>query len=118
MSRKGLPFIAGVVCLAFASVALGAPTSDTTFKMRDLGARVQYSGKVTSDPAKQKCIEDRRVEVFHRGVRIVRTLTDAQGRWKKKGPKPPKGDDVTVVVAEVRRGDKVICEEASVTKPF
>ena len=117
--RKGLSFAVAAACLVLASVALAAgATTATTFKMKDRGDSVEYSGKVTADPPKTICIDGRRVEVFHRGVKIATTLTDSNGSWKVDGPRPPKGDEVTVVVKKVKRKGKTKCKSASVTDVF
>ncbi len=106
-------------CLVLASVALAAAaTTSTTFKMKDKGVNVEYSGKVTADPPKTICVAQRRVEVFHRGIKIATTLTETNGTWKVDGPRPPDGDDVTVIVKKVKRKGKTRCKSASVTAPF
>jgi hypothetical protein len=103
--------------LAVGAVAYAAADTDTTFKMEAKSpTTVEYSGKVTSDSS--RCIKGRRVNVIHRGVRIASTTTDADGKWKVIGPRPPKGDDVTAKVKPKRKRGKTICKGTSVKKEF
>jgi hypothetical protein len=117
--RKGLLLAIAAACLVSASVALAAPAvSNTTLKMKDRGTGVEYSGKVTADPPKTICIAQRRIEVFHAGVRIATTLTEENGSWKVEGPRPPVGDEVTVIAKKVKRKGKTKCKTASVTEVY
>jgi hypothetical protein len=117
--KKGLLFAALGACLVLASIAMAAAaTTGTTFKMKDRGDFVEYSGKVTSDPSKTLCISGRRVQVFHQGIQIAETVSDANGNWKVDGPRPPVGDDVGVFIKKVKRHGKTRCKPASVTSPF
>lgn len=106
-----------VASLAFSSVALATGSTKTTFKMEDQGSYVKYSGQVSSNS--DKCIGGRIVKVFHKGVKIAETKTNAEGRWSVIGPKPPDGDEVTVKVAKKRNSrGKVICAGDRVTRVF
>lgn len=117
--RKGLSFAVAAACLVLASVALAAAANTaTTLKMKDRGDSVEYSGKVTSDPSKPLCISGRKVQVFHQGILIAETVTESNGSWKVAGPRPPKGDEVTVIVKKVKRKGKTRCRSASVTDVF
>jgi hypothetical protein len=117
--RKGLLCAVAAACVVSASVALAAAANTaTTFKMKDRGDSVEYSGKVTSDPSKPLCISGRKVQVYHRGILIAETVTESNGNWEVAGPRPPEGDEVTVIVKKVKRKGKTRCRSASVTEVF
>lgn len=116
MKGKALMIAVAVVAVSAASVGVAVAKevdTDTTFKMKDLGTKVEYSGKVSAD--KDKCVKRRRVEIFHRGVKIAETTTDEDGNWKKTGRRPPEGDEVTAKVKKKRRRG---CKGVEVTKTF
>jgi hypothetical protein len=119
MRVKGLlVVVVAVMSLALAGVALAAKAdTDTTFKMKAKSpTKVEYSGKVTSDPNRARCVKGRVVSIFHNDVEIARTETDENGEWKVKGPRPPEGDVVSAYVHPVpgRRG----CKDVEVAKRF
>jgi hypothetical protein len=120
MRVKGLLVVAALAAsLAVASVALAAAArTDTSFKMKDRGDHVEYSGKVTSDPPRQTCIAGRKVKIFHRGILIAETRTDSNGSWAVDGPRPPEGDEVTAKVVKKKKGGRTICRGKSVTDVF
>jgi hypothetical protein len=78
--------------------------------------KVEYSGKVTSDPDRRKCVKGRVVTIIHNGVEIEETETDEDGKWSVKGARPPDGDVVTAYVHPEpgRRG----CKDVEVRKRF
>ena len=108
--------LALVTSLAVGGVALATPSTKTTFAMDDQGPYVEYSGKVTSSSG--RCVADRAVKIFHAGVLIAQTTTNANGTWSVIGPKPPDGDNVTVKVKPKKRDGVVLCKGTSVTKAF
>jgi hypothetical protein len=119
MRLKGLLVVVPVaVSLALAGVALAAKAdTDTTFKMKAKSpTKVEYSGKVTSDPDRRKCVKGRVVTIIHNGVEIAETETDEDGKWSVKGPRPPSGDVVTAYVHPEpgRKG----CKDVEVSKRF
>jgi hypothetical protein len=119
MRIKGVLFVAAIVAsLAVADVAVAAKAdTDTTFKAKPISrTKAEYSGKVTSDPNRRRCVKGRVVSIFHNDIEIARTETDEDGKWKVKGPRPPRGDVVTAYVHEVpgRRG----CKDVAVDKVF
>ncbi len=107
-----------VASLALEGAALAAPETDTTFRMEDKGNYVEYKGTVTSDPVRQRCIRNRAIRIYHDGILIASTTTDADGKWKVNGPRPPNGDEVTVEVRKKRKRGKTICQGTEVTKTF
>jgi hypothetical protein len=118
MQGKGLLVVAAIVAsLAIASVALAATSTDTTFKMKATDGEVEYSGKVTSHPRRARCIEGRKVKIFHRGILIAETETNKDGEWKVDGPRPPVGDNVTAEVTKKGKRKKA-CKGTEVTKEF
>jgi hypothetical protein len=109
--------VALAASLFFETAALAAAAgTDTTFKMEDNGSSVTYSGRVSSNS--DRCIKNRRVKIFHKGVNIANATTDADGKWSVEGPKPPDGDNVTAEVKKKRKNGKTICKSTSVTKTF
>ena len=114
--------IAVVVALALTATlfldaaALAVASTSTTFTMEDQGSSVLYSGRIDSERA--SCVRNRVVKVFHKGVLIAETRSDADGFWSVVGPKPPAGDEVTVQVTKKKRRGKVICRGTSKTKTF
>jgi hypothetical protein len=82
----------------------------------------RYSGTLITDPKKplhkdapkeakkrvrkavNECLDGRVVSVFHEGFLIARTLTDEDGSWSVRGPVPPAGEPVDVVVSKRKTG--------------
>lgn len=118
--------VSAVVLLAMPTTALAKPVPVKTAliaKAKLLSAtEARYSGTLITDPkdpppkeapkdvkkrvrkAVNECLDGRVVSVFHRGVLIARTLSDDDGSWSVRGPVPPAGETVDVVVSKRKSG--------------
>jgi hypothetical protein len=90
-------------------------TSVEQFKAQQTApGTVKYSGKIkttgTPKRKRERCLRNRLVEIYHDGVLIATTNTDADGEFSIDGPEPPSGDKVKVVVTS-----RTKCKAASDT---
>jgi hypothetical protein len=92
------------VALPSGALAAKAATQVTAFSAKQVSPGVvKYQGRL--DSTKSKCFKNRKVEIFHNGIKIAATETDNTGKFKVTGPEPPDGDKV-LVKTKRKRGCK------------
>jgi hypothetical protein len=112
MRLRTTSLVALVALLTAALVGAGVavakkPKADSTVKLEsvtpigDCCVEGTYRGVVRSP--RGRCVKNRKVELFHKGVLIGEGRTDKSGNFKIDAPIAPAGDKVVAKLKESRR---------------